>query len=93
MKLSQIDQKFDFLCFLPNTKTLRKAQLLSGKLSNRQLLGNIFDRNINFKRQIENVCSKGNNKTEALPYQKFLNLEQAQILAKANILFYFKYYH
>lgn len=58
--------------FLTKYKNFEKSIALVGKTIKSsdtvELLGNIFDRNINFKRQIENVCSKGNNKTEALPY-------------------------
>ena len=58
--------------FLTKYKNFEKSIALAGKTIKSsdtvELLGNIFDRNINFKRQIENVCSKGNNKTEALPY-------------------------
>ena len=43
-----------------------------------------LDKNINFKRHIQNICHKANNKTKALlQMRKFINLEQAQVLAKA----------
>ena len=39
-------------------------------------LGITLDKNINFKRHIQNICRKANNKTKALlRIRKFLNLE------------------
>ena len=44
------------------------------------------DKNINFKRHVQNICRKANNKTKALLHiRKFLTLEQAQVLAEAYI--------
>ena len=58
--------------FLTKYKNFEKSIALVGKTIKSsdtvELLGNMFDRYINFKPQIENVCSKGNNKTKAFPY-------------------------
>ena len=57
-----------------------------------ELLGITLDKNINFKRHIQNICRKANNKTKALlRIRKFLNLEQAQVLAEAYISSNFRY--
>ena len=57
-----------------------------------ELLGTTLDKNINFKRHIQNICHKANNKTKALyRIRKFLNLEQAQVLAEAYISSNFRY--
>ena len=51
-----------------------------------ELTGITLDKNINFKRHIQNICHKAYKKTEALFHiKKFLNLEQAQVLADAYI--------
>ena len=51
-----------------------------------ELLGITLDKNINFKQHIQNICQKASNKTKALlRIRKFLNLEQAQVLAEAYI--------
>ena len=45
-----------------------------------------LDKNINFRRHIQNIYHKANNKTKALfCVRKFLNLEQAQVLAEAHV--------
>ena len=92
--------KFRLLVFLTKYKNLEESMTFVGKTIKSsdtvELLGNTFDRNINFKRHIENVCSKGNlfrRLRKLFRIRKFLNLEQAQILAEGNILSYFKYYH
>ena len=42
-----------------------------------ELLRFTLDKNINFKRDVQNISRKANNKTKALlPIRKFLNLEQ-----------------
>ena len=57
-----------------------------------ELLGITLDKNINFKRHIQNICHKANNKTKALfRIRKFLSLEQAQVLAEAYISSNFRY--
>ena len=56
-----------------------------------ELLGITLDKNINFKWHIQNICPK-TNKTKALfRIRKFLNVEQAQVLAEAYILSNFRY--
>ena len=41
-----------------------------------ELLGITLDKNINFKRHMQNICRKANNKAKALlRIRKFLNLE------------------
>ena len=51
-----------------------------------ELLGITLNKNINFKRHKQNICRKANNKTKALlRIRKFLNLEQAHVLAEAYI--------
>ena len=51
-----------------------------------ELLGITLHKNINFKRRIQNICQKANNKTKALLHTRtFLNLEQGQVLAEAYI--------
>ena len=57
-----------------------------------ELLGITLDKNINFKRHIQNICRKANNKTKALlRIRKFLNLEQVQVSAEAYISSNFRY--
>ena len=68
-----------------NGKTLKSSDTV-------ELLGITQDKNINFKRHIQNICRKANNKTKALlRIRKFLNLEQAQVLAEAYISSNFRY--
>ena len=43
-----------------------------------KLRGNTFNRNVNFKRHIENVCSKRNNKAKVLRIRKLLKREHLQ---------------
>ena len=57
-----------------------------------ELLGITLDKNINFKRHMQTICQKANNKTKALLHRKFLNLEQAQVLAEAYISSNFRCY-
>ena len=57
-----------------------------------ELLGITLDKNINFKGHIQNICGKAKNKTKALlRIRKFLNLEEAQVLAEAYISSNFRY--
>ena len=57
-----------------------------------ELLGITLDKNINFKRHMQNICLKTNNKTKAhLRIRKFLNLKQAQVLAEAYTSSNFRY--
>ena len=51
-----------------------------------------LDKDIDFKRHIQNICHKANNKTKALfRIKKFLNPEQVQVLAEAYISSNFRY--
>ena len=57
-----------------------------------ELLGIALDKHINFKRHMQNICHKANNKTKALfRIRKLLNLEQAQVLVEAYISSNFRY--
>ena len=61
-------------------------------LLNIELLGITLEKNINFKRHIQKICHKANTKTKALlRRRKFLNLEQAQVIAEAYISSNFRY--
>ena len=49
-----------------------------------ELLGITLDKNINFKRHIQNICRKANNKTKTFfGLRRCLNLEQARVLIEA----------
>ena len=79
-KYKNIDKNMSF-----DEKTIKSSDAV-------KLLGITLDKNINFKRDIQNICRKANNKTKALlRTRKFLNLEQAQVLAEANISSNFRY--
>ena len=57
-----------------------------------ELLGITLDKNIKFKRHMQNIYHKANNKTKALlRIRKFLTLEQEQVLAEAFISSNFRY--
>ena len=57
-----------------------------------ELLGITLDKDNNFERYIQIICHKVNKKTKVLfRIRKFLNLEQAQVLAEAYISSNFKY--
>ena len=57
-----------------------------------ELLGTTLGRNINFRPCIEKIYCKANNKVKVFfRIRKFLNLEQAHILAEAYILTNFRY--
>ena len=57
-----------------------------------ELLGITLDKNINFKQHMQNIRRKANNKTKALlRITKFLNLEQAEVLAEVYISSNVKY--
>ena len=78
------------LMFLSKYKNIEKNMPFDGKTIKSsdtvELLGITLEKNINFKRHIQNICHKANNKTKALfRIRKFLNLEQAQVLAEAYI--------
>ena len=82
--------------FLSKYKNIEKNMSLDGKTIKSsdtvELLGITLDKNINFKRHIQNICHKANNKTKALfRIRKFLNLEQAQVLSEAYISSNFRY--
>ena len=84
------------LMFLSKYKNIEKNMSFDGKTIKSsdtvELLGITLDKNINFKRHIQNICRKANNKTKALlRIRKFLNLEQAQVLAEAYISSNFRY--
>ena len=88
MKWQLIHQSFN-LCFFRSTKTFKKT-CLDGKtitsLDTVELTGITLDKNNNFKWHIQNVYHKENNKIKALfRMRKFLNFEQAQLLAEAYI--------
>ena len=58
-----------------------------------ELFGITLDKSINFKRHIQNIYHKANNKIKALfRIRKFLNLEQVQVLVQACISPNFRYY-
>ena len=87
--------KFKFM-FLSKQKNLEKSMIFDGniiKSSNTvELLGISLNRNISFKRHVEKICCKANTKTKSLFFsEKFLNIDQAQMLAKAYILSSFRY--
>ena len=78
------------LMFLSKYKNIEKNMSLDGKTIKSsdtvELLGISLDKNINFKRHIQNICHKTSNKTKALFHiRKFLNLEQVQVLAETYI--------
>ena len=79
------------LMFLSKYKSIEKRNMsFDGKTIKSsdtvELLGITLDKNIKFIRHIQNICHKANNKTKALfRIRKFLNLEQAQVLAEAYI--------
>ena len=84
------------LMFLSKYKNIEKNMSFDGKITKSsdtvELLRITLDKNINFKRHIENICHKVNNKTKALfRIRKFLNFEQAQVLAEACISSNFRY--
>ena len=84
------------LMFLSKYKNIEKNMSFDGKNIKSsdavKLLGITLYKNINFKRHIQNICHKANNKTKALLcIRKFLNLEQAQVLAEAYISLNFRY--
>ena len=84
------------LMFLSKYKNIEKNMFFDRKTIKSsdtvELLGITLDKNINFKRHIQNICRKANNKTRAiLRIRKFLNLEQAQVLAEAYISSNFRY--
>ena len=58
------------LMFLSKYKNIEKNMSFHGKTIKSsdtvELLGIILDKNINFKRHIQNICRKANNKTKAL---------------------------
>ena len=82
-----------FIVFFKVQKHLKKNSI-DGKTSTSsdtvKLLGITLDKNMNFKRQMQNICHKANNKA-LFCIRKSLNLEQAQVLAgtyKYSIKFY-----
>ena len=84
------------LMFLSKYKNIEKNMSFDGKTikssATVELLGITLDKNINFKQHMQNICRKANNKTKALLLiTKFLNLEQAEVLAEAYISSNVKY--
>ena len=84
------------LMFLSKYKNIEKNMSFDGKTIKSsdtvELLGITQDKNINFKRHIQNICHKANNKAKTLLHiRKFLNFEQAQVLAEAYISSKFRY--
>ena len=84
------------LMFLSKYKNIEKSMSFDGKTIKSsdtvELLGITLDKNINFKRHIQNICRKANNKTKAfLLIRKCLTLEQGQVLAEAYISSNFRY--
>ena len=84
------------LMFLSKYKNIEKNMSFDGKTIKSsdtvELLGITPDKNINFKRRIQNICHKANNKTKALlRIRKFLNLEQVRVLAEVYISSNFRY--
>ena len=84
------------LMFLSKYKNIEKNMSYDGKTIKSsdtvELLGITLDKNIIFKRHIQNICHKANNKTKALfRIRKFLHPEQAQVLAEAYISSNFRY--
>ena len=82
--------------FLSKNKNIEKNMSFDGKTIKSsdtvELIGITMDKNINFKRHIQNICHKANTKTKALlRIRKFLNLEHAQVLAEAYISSNFRY--
>ena len=76
------------LMFLSKYKNIGKNMSFDGKTIKSsdavELLGITLDKNINFKRHIQHICRKANNKTKALLcIRKSLTFEQAQVLAEA----------
>ena len=56
-----------------------------------KLLGIAFDKNLNFKSHIENICCKANKIKTIFRIRSFLTLSHAKVLAKAYILSNFRY--
>ena len=57
-----------------------------------ELLGITLDKNINFKRHIQNICRKAKNKTNiCLRIRTFLNHEQAPVVPEPYISSNFRY--
>ena len=84
------------LMFLSKYKNIEKNMSFDGKTIKSsdtvELLGITLHKNINFKRHIQNIYHKANNKTKALfRIRKFLTLEQGQILAEIYISSNFRY--
>ena len=84
------------LMFLSKYKNIDKNMFFDGKIIKSQdtveLLGITLDKNINFKRHIQSICHKANNKTNALfRIRKFPNFEQVQVLAESYISSNFRY--
>ena len=84
------------LMFLSKYKNIEKNMSFDGETIKSsdtvELCGITLDKNINFKRHIQNICRKANNKTKALlRIRKFLNLEQARVLAEAYVSSNFRY--
>ena len=84
------------LMFLSKYKNIEKNMSFDGKTITSSLTvelpGITLDKNINFKRHIQNIYHKANNKTKALfRIRKLLNLEQVQVLVEGYISSNFRY--
>ena len=84
------------LMFLLKYKNIEKNMSFDGKTIKSsdtvELLRITLDKNINFKRHMQNICRKANNKTKALlRIRKFLHLKQAQVLPETYISPNFKH--
>ena len=86
--------KFQFM-FLSNYKSIERNMPFDGKtikaLDTAELLGIFLDKNISFKKHIQNNCHQANNKTKGFfGLRKSLNLIQTEVLATAYISSIFK---
>ena len=82
--------------FLTKNKCIEREMSCVGKAikssSTVELLGITLDKNLNFKRHIQNIYCKANNKIKTFfRIQSFLKLKQAKVLAVAYILSNFRY--
>ena len=84
------------LMFLSKYKNVEKNMSFDEKTTKSsdtvELLGNTFDKNINFKRYIQNICRKAKNKTNiCLRIRTFPNHEQAPVVPEPYISSNFRY--
>ena len=84
------------LMFLSKSKNIEENMSFDGKtiksLDTAELLGITLDKNIKFKRHMQNICPKANNKTKALfRIRKFRNFDHTQVLVETYISSNFRY--